>query len=137
MCKLLGWLGQTVSCVSFTRVIPVQRWDRGVCSDSPLGWFLAGLITPRLGSSPTSGPFLFMFVHPGSPSARTSQFSLDPLVLSSHPLQGLGTHVLPASELWPASATRDETIVTADGFAQVLPKDKREAPGGCGGSARW
>ncbi|CAK9066522.1 unnamed protein product [Durusdinium trenchii] len=62
----------------------------------------------------------------GSPSARTSQFSLDPLVLSSHLLQGLGTHVLPASELWPASATRDETIVTADGFAQVLPKDKRE-----------
>mmetsp|Transcript_141505 Transcript_141505/g.439874 ORF Transcript_141505/g.439874 Transcript_141505/m.439874 type:complete len:1010 (-) Transcript_141505:174-3203(-) len=41
-------------------------------------------------------------------------------------LIGLGTTVLPASELWPASATRDETILMADGFAQVLPKDKRE-----------
>merc|ERR1719401_2647009 len=39
---------------------------------------------------------------------------------------GLGTAILPATELWPASAERDETIVTADGFAQVLPKDKRE-----------
>eukprot|EP00438_Fugacium_kawagutii_P033743 Skav209659 [mRNA] locus=scaffold2126:113707:122557:+ [translate_table: standard] len=38
-------------------------------------------------------------------------------------LIGLGTNVLPASDLWPASAIRDETI---DGFAQVLPKDKRE-----------
>merc|ERR1719401_1064016 len=41
-------------------------------------------------------------------------------------LIGLGTGVLPATDLWPASATRDETIMTADGFAQVLPKDKRE-----------
>mmetsp|Transcript_6982 Transcript_6982/g.21786 ORF Transcript_6982/g.21786 Transcript_6982/m.21786 type:complete len:1017 (+) Transcript_6982:74-3124(+) len=41
-------------------------------------------------------------------------------------LVGLGTTVLPASELWPASASRDETILAADGFAQVLPKDKRE-----------
>lgn len=41
-------------------------------------------------------------------------------------LIGLGTGILPASDLWPASATRDETIMTADGFAQVLPKDKRE-----------
>merc|ERR1712190_491112 len=41
-------------------------------------------------------------------------------------LIGLGTGVLPASDLWPASATWDELIVSADGFAQVLPKDKRE-----------
>jgi len=41
-------------------------------------------------------------------------------------LIGLGTAVLPASDLWPASASRDETILMADGFAQVLPKDKRE-----------
>eukprot|EP00931_Biecheleriopsis_adriatica_P105974 TRINITY_DN80490_c0_g1_i1.p1 TRINITY_DN80490_c0_g1~~TRINITY_DN80490_c0_g1_i1.p1 ORF type:complete len:995 (-),score=199.82 TRINITY_DN80490_c0_g1_i1:93-3077(-) len=41
-------------------------------------------------------------------------------------LIGLGTGILPASDLWPASATRDDTIVHADGFAQVLPKDKRE-----------
>merc|ERR1719316_82191 len=41
-------------------------------------------------------------------------------------LIGLGTAILPASDLWPASAERDETILSADGFAQVLPKDKRE-----------
>merc|ERR1712048_1049621 len=41
-------------------------------------------------------------------------------------LIGLGTNVHPANDLWPASATRDELIVSADGFAQVLPKDKRE-----------
>jgi H+-transporting ATPase len=41
-------------------------------------------------------------------------------------LIGLGTGILPASDLWPASDTRDETIRNADGFAQVLPKDKRE-----------
>jgi len=41
-------------------------------------------------------------------------------------LIGLGTGILPASDLWPASDTRDETIRHADGFAQVLPKDKRE-----------
>jgi H+-transporting ATPase len=39
---------------------------------------------------------------------------------------GLGTAILPATELWPASSERDETILTSDGFAQVLPKDKRE-----------
>merc|ERR1712151_589267 len=39
---------------------------------------------------------------------------------------GLGTNLLPANDLWPASASRDELIVSADGFAQVLPKDKRE-----------
>lgn len=39
---------------------------------------------------------------------------------------GLGTAILPASDLWPASATRDEAILASDGFAQVLPKDKRE-----------
>jgi len=41
-------------------------------------------------------------------------------------LIGLGTAIHPASDLWPASATRDELIYSADGFAQVLPKDKRE-----------
>merc|ERR1719171_545286 len=41
-------------------------------------------------------------------------------------LIGLGTNVLPNTDLWPASATRDELIISADGFAQVLPKDKRE-----------
>merc|ERR1719379_3162650 len=41
-------------------------------------------------------------------------------------LIGLGTGVLPATDLWPASATRDEVVMQADGFAQVLPKDKRE-----------
>jgi len=41
-------------------------------------------------------------------------------------LIGLGTGVLPATDLWPASASRDDTILRADGFAQVLPKDKRE-----------
>jgi len=39
---------------------------------------------------------------------------------------GLGVNVLPATDLWPASLTRDETVMVADGFAQVLPKDKRE-----------
>lgn len=41
-------------------------------------------------------------------------------------LVGLGTQLLPNTALWPASATRDETIWQADGFAQVLPMDKRE-----------
>merc|ERR1719440_259516 len=41
-------------------------------------------------------------------------------------LIGLGTNILPNTDLWPASATRDELIISADGFAQVLPKDKRE-----------
>jgi len=48
------------------------------------------------------------------------------IAIETSRLIGLGTGVLPASDLWPASATRDETIVQADGFAQVLPKDKRE-----------
>lgn len=48
------------------------------------------------------------------------------IAIETSRLIGLGTNVLPASDLWPASATRDETIVTSDGFAQVLPKDKRE-----------
>jgi H+-transporting ATPase len=38
----------------------------------------------------------------------------------------LGTNVLPSTALWPASATRDKLILDADGFAQVLPKDKKE-----------
>ncbi|CAE8599884.1 unnamed protein product [Polarella glacialis] len=48
------------------------------------------------------------------------------IAIETSRLIGLGTGVLHASELWPASATRDETILAADGFAQVLPKDKRE-----------
>jgi len=38
----------------------------------------------------------------------------------------LGTNVLPSTILWPASAMRDKLILDADGFAQVLPKDKKE-----------
>jgi len=41
-------------------------------------------------------------------------------------LIGLGCGIHPATDLWPQSAMRDERIMTADGFAQVLPKDKRE-----------
>jgi H+-transporting ATPase len=41
-------------------------------------------------------------------------------------LISLGTNVLPSTSLWPASAQRDELILNADGFAQVLPKDKKE-----------
>mmetsp|Transcript_17160 Transcript_17160/g.36864 ORF Transcript_17160/g.36864 Transcript_17160/m.36864 type:complete len:1000 (+) Transcript_17160:91-3090(+) len=48
------------------------------------------------------------------------------IAIETSRLIGLGTGVLPAGDLWPASASRDETIVTADGFAQVLPRDKRE-----------
>jgi len=38
----------------------------------------------------------------------------------------LGTKIYPNTELWPASAARDDLILHADGFAQVLPKDKHE-----------
>merc|ERR1719261_462604 len=48
------------------------------------------------------------------------------IAIETSRLIGLGTGILPASDLWPASHERDETILTADGFAQVLPKDKRE-----------
>lgn len=48
------------------------------------------------------------------------------IAIETSRLIGLGTGVLPATDLWPACAVRDETILTADGFAQVLPKDKRE-----------
>merc|ERR1719277_1849619 len=48
------------------------------------------------------------------------------IAIETSRLIGLGTAILPATDLWPASATRDDTIMTADGFAQVLPKDKRE-----------
>jgi len=48
------------------------------------------------------------------------------IAIETSRLIGLGTNVLPATDLWPASASRDETILAADGFAQVLPKDKRE-----------
>jgi len=42
-------------------------------------------------------------------------------------LIGLGLAIYPAADLWPQSAIRDEKVLIADGFAQVLPKDKREA----------
>jgi H+-transporting ATPase len=48
------------------------------------------------------------------------------IAIETSRLIGLGTGILPASDLWPASHERDETIISADGFAQVLPKDKRE-----------
>ena len=38
----------------------------------------------------------------------------------------LGTNIMPNTELWPVSAQRDELIHWADGFAQVMPKDKHE-----------
>lgn len=38
----------------------------------------------------------------------------------------LGTNIYPNTKLWPVSAARDELILHADGFAQVLPKDKHE-----------
>jgi len=48
------------------------------------------------------------------------------IAIETSRLIGLGANVLPATDLWPASATRDELVMSADGFAQVLPKDKRE-----------
>jgi len=48
------------------------------------------------------------------------------IAVTTSRLIGLGTGILPATDLWPASATRDETIMTSDGYAQVLPRDKRE-----------
>merc|ERR1719230_2501511 len=48
------------------------------------------------------------------------------IAIETSRLIGLGTGILASTELWPASATRDELIMSADGFAQVLPKDKRE-----------
>merc|ERR1719263_1638506 len=48
------------------------------------------------------------------------------IAIETSRLIGLGTGILPATDLWPASHERDEIIVNADGFAQVLPKDKRE-----------
>ena len=38
----------------------------------------------------------------------------------------LGVNIHPNTALWPASAARDELIVNADGFAQVMPVDKQE-----------
>ena len=38
----------------------------------------------------------------------------------------LGVNIHPNTVLWPASAARDELIVGADGFAQVMPVDKQE-----------
>ena len=35
------------------------------------------------------------------------------IAIETSRLIGLGTNVLPACDLWPASATRDETIVTS------------------------
>ncbi|KAJ1450673.1 hypothetical protein M885DRAFT_531693 [Pelagophyceae sp. CCMP2097] len=41
-------------------------------------------------------------------------------------LVGLGGDIRPNTALWPASATRDVGIFESDGFAQVMPADKRE-----------
>jgi len=41
-------------------------------------------------------------------------------------LINLGTNIHPNTALWPASHSRDQLVVEADGFAQVMPKDKRE-----------
>ena len=38
----------------------------------------------------------------------------------------LGTNIRANTELWPASFVRDELVHECDGFAQVMPKDKRE-----------
>merc|ERR1719436_101141 len=48
------------------------------------------------------------------------------IAIETSRLIGLGTAVHPATDLWPVSASRDALIMSADGFAQVLPKDKRE-----------
>jgi len=38
----------------------------------------------------------------------------------------LGVNLYANNSLWPASAERDDLIMTSDGFAQVMPKDKHE-----------
>jgi H+-transporting ATPase len=38
----------------------------------------------------------------------------------------LGTNILPSTALWPASLSRNLTIMQSNGFAQVLPTDKQE-----------
>jgi H+-transporting ATPase len=38
----------------------------------------------------------------------------------------LGVNIYANTSLWPASAARDDLITNADGFAQVMPKDKHE-----------
>jgi len=38
----------------------------------------------------------------------------------------LGTNIYPNTALWPASKQRDDLILSAEGFAQVMPKDKHE-----------
>merc|ERR1719327_434538 len=38
----------------------------------------------------------------------------------------LGTNIYSNQSLWPVSAERDDLITKADGFAQVMPKDKHE-----------
>jgi H+-transporting ATPase len=38
----------------------------------------------------------------------------------------LGTNIYSNQSLWPQSQQRDDLILTADGFAQVMPKDKHE-----------
>ena len=38
----------------------------------------------------------------------------------------LGVNIFPSTDLWPASYSRDDLITEADGFAQVMPKDKHE-----------
>merc|ERR1719313_858782 len=48
------------------------------------------------------------------------------IAIETSRLIGLGTGICASTELWPASATRDELIMSADGFAQVMPRDKQE-----------
>jgi len=38
----------------------------------------------------------------------------------------LGVNIFPNTALWPVSKERDDLILKADGFAQVMPKDKHE-----------
>lgn len=38
----------------------------------------------------------------------------------------LGVNIHPNTDMWPASSARDDLIMKAHGFAQVMPKDKQE-----------
>ena len=42
----------------------------------------------------------------------------------------LGTNIRANTELWPASVTRDQLILNADGFAQVRPRKRARGGGG-------
>jgi H+-transporting ATPase len=48
------------------------------------------------------------------------------IAIETSKLIGLGFGIRAAADLWPASEARNEMIKHSDGFAQVLPKDKRE-----------